>query len=77
MSLFKGYIIAWVKMIKKENFMGNYGLKAADALAQFDVHVTTEFLSVEKQLRVNNSDVKYGSFMLMPGLQKHIPTMKR
>ena len=49
---------------------------------QFDVHVLVEFPSVEKATaaldsaeynaikahRVNNSDVEYGSFMLVPGL---------
>lgn len=50
---------------------------------QFDVHVIAEFPSVEKATqalestgykaikphRVNNSDVEYGSFMLVPGLE--------
>jgi uncharacterized protein (DUF1330 family) len=97
----KGYIIVFVKMTNKEDFMGNYASKVADIFAQFDgkfivrtpsvshhegrqfdLHVIAEFPSLKKATealespgykailphRKKNSNVEYGSFMLVPGL---------
>ena len=97
----KGYIIVFVKMTNKEDFMGNYVSKVADVFAdfegkflvrspiashhegrQFDLHVIAEFPSLKKATealespgykailphRKKNSNVEYGSFMLVSGL---------